>query len=137
MQLRLIHLIAFTTACALPFAVLQAIDDADAAFAVIAFGGAGLLASLPVAWIAVAARRTLRFWSAAVGLLLASLIVDLWTLEKLGGSRRADTALVYFSIAGTVLANLGVLRLIFGLRLFSVLEPGDAAARIDPMNQRQ
>ncbi|HXT59597.1 MAG TPA: hypothetical protein VN699_13235 [Pirellulales bacterium] len=126
MQLRLMHLIAFTTACALPCALVRVLNDADAALAIFAFGGVGLVGSLPIAWLAVAARRTWRFWLAALGMLSASLVVDLWALGTLLPGH-AEAAPVYAGIAATVLANLGVLRLIFGLRLFSVLGPAPVA----------
>jgi hypothetical protein len=120
MQLRLKHMIAFTAACALPFALVRAIGDGVSALLAFSCGGIGLVASFPIAWIMVAARRTRRFWLTALGMLLVSLIVDLGALGTLF-PRAADALLVYFSIAATVLANLGVLRVVFGLQLFTVL----------------
>ena len=132
MQLRIIHLIAFTTACALPFALFRILDETETALQVLAFGGIGLVASLPAAWIAVAARRSLRFWIPAGGMLLISLVIDLWALDEMFSSGSWDAIAAYFGIAVTALANLGLLRLFFDLRLFSVLGPApEAAARHD------
>lgn len=136
MQLRLQHLIAFTAACALPFALVRAIGDGQSALLAFSCGGIGLVASFPIAWILVAARRTLRFWLTALGMLLVSLVVDLRALGTLF-PRTADALLVYFTIAATVLANLGVLRLVFGLRLFSILgtaPDAGAASRRAPLD---
>lgn len=123
MQLRLMHLIAFTAACALPFALARVHDDFSVVLQVFAFGGIGLAASVPVAWVVVAARRSLRFWLPAGGMLLVSLIVDFWALAELFSPNSQDALFVYLGAATTVLANLGVLRFFFGLRLFSILGP--------------
>jgi hypothetical protein len=128
MQLRLMHLIAFTTACALPFALARFHDDFDVVLQVFAFGGIGLAAAAPVAWVVVAARRSLRFWIPAGGMLLFSLIVDFWALAELFSPNSQDALFVYLGAAATVLANLGVLRFFFGLRLFSVLGPAGPSA---------
>lgn len=123
MQLRLMHLIAFTTACALPFALARVHDDFNVVLQVFAFGGIGLAASAPVAWIVVAARRSLRFWIPAAGMLFVSLIVDFSALAELVGPDSQDALFVYLGIVATVSANLGMLRMLFGLRLFSIYKP--------------
>jgi hypothetical protein len=138
MQLRLMHLIAFTTACALPFALVRVIDNADLASEAFALGGVGLVGSLPIAWMVVGAHRTWRFWLPALGMLFASLVLDYWAVGTLLRQGSTKAALVYAGIAATVLANLGLLRLVFGLRLFSVLGPAPVAlasrscAALDP-----
>jgi hypothetical protein len=120
MQVRLIHLIGFTAACALPLAVVRIASDFDTLAVVLGFGGVGLVVSSPIAWLALAPRRMLRFWPAVCGMAFVSLVIDLVVGEVLDAD--IDEALiVYLSIAATVLANLGVLRLLFGLRLFSIL----------------
>ncbi|HVW38024.1 MAG TPA: hypothetical protein VHB99_11990 [Pirellulales bacterium] len=136
MQLRLIHLIAFTAACALPLAVVRMANDYEMLAYVFAFAGVGLVVSAPIAWLTLASRRMLRFWPAACGLIFVSLAIDL-VVGPLLDVDLEEALVVYLGIAATVLANLGVLRLLFGLRLFSILGPemeGLAAnwASLDP-----
>jgi hypothetical protein len=128
LQIRLVHLIALTTACALPFALARGVDNTDSILTVAVFGGIGLAAAVPIAWIAVAARRSLRFWITAVGMLFVSLLAHLFVVAEIMHSGIDKALFLYLSIAATVFANLGMLRLLFGLRLFSVLGPAAPSA---------
>ena len=123
LQIRLVQLIALTTACALPFALARGVDDSDSVLAVTVFGGIGLAAAVPIAWIVVAARGTPWFWLAATGMLFVSLLTDLFVVAEIMHSGIDKALFVYLGIAATVLANLGVLRFFFGLRLFSIHGP--------------
>lgn len=136
MQLRLIHLIGFTAACALPLAVVRIARDFDTLAVILGFGGVGLVVAAPIAWLALAPRRMLRFWPAACGVIFVSLVIDL-VFGQVANADIEEALFVYLGIAATVLANLGLLRLLYGLRLFSVLGPeadGMAAnvAGLDP-----
>jgi hypothetical protein len=128
LQLRVVHLIAFTAACALPFAFMRAAEDRDAVLRVFVFGGIGLAASSPLAWIVLAARRSLRFWIPALGMLLMALVVVLGACGNIFNPIGAVISLICSGSLATVLVNLGVLRFFFGLRLFSIFVGPPASA---------
>lgn len=123
LQIRLVHLIALTTACALPFALARGVDNTDSILTVAVFGGIGLAAAVPIAWIAVAARGSLRFWIKAVGMLFVSLLAHFFVVAEIMHSGIDKALFLYLGVVATVTANLGMLRLLFGLRLLSILDP--------------
>ncbi len=126
MQLRLLHLIVYTAVWALACALLQWFGDRNIGAAAIALSALGFLVSFPIAWAIVATRYSWRFWAASSGMALGAIVLnvllmsgsllgDVWSGDILFGLQAGSVAMVAL--------NLGILRLGFDLRQFSVLDP--------------
>jgi hypothetical protein len=126
LQLRLWHLIVYTAVWALACAVVQWLDDRNTGAAAIALAALAFLVSFPIAWAVVAPRYSWRFWAASTGMAIGaiglnvllmngSLLGDAWSGDILFGLQAGSVAMVAL--------NLGILRLGFDLRQFSVMDP--------------
>jgi hypothetical protein len=130
MQLRLKHILLYTAVCALPCALFSwwLPDNPEAAPLLLAYIAMALLACMPVALLVVATDRTWRTWCASAGMLLASILIAVAISQQtLSAEILAGLPAAYIVGMGTVLVNLGLLRLLFGLRLFSIMDPHLAA----------
>ena len=121
MQLRLANIVAYTAVCAVPCALLQAVGGASDAATMLLLYALVLMSSLPVVWMMVAVRRTARSWFFSICVLLASLTLTLAVPKDTFPVESAFT----LEIGGIAIVamNVGLLRFLFGLRLFSVLGP--------------
>lgn len=101
--------------------MFQTFDDADTAATILLLFALVLFSSFPVAWMALATRRTARSWFFSICAVLASLTLALAVPEDAFPVESAF-AMQLGGIA-IVVMNLGLLRFLFGLRLFSILGP--------------
>lgn len=136
LQLRLWHLIVYTAMWALVCALVQWFDDLDIGAAAIALSALAFLICFPIAWAIVATRYSWRFLAASIGIALGAIVLnvllmngsllgDAWSGDILFGLQAGSVAMVAL--------NLGILRLGFDLRQFSVLDPAmQSAARTRP-----
>lgn len=127
MQLRLSNILAYTAVCALPCALFQWFGHAELAPAALALGAFTASGCIPVAWLILSTRRTKRFWCVWAGMVLVAIALHpvLYQFELLP----AEIGLgMQFGAVAAVALNLGLSRLLFNLRLFSVFDPPLAAA---------
>jgi hypothetical protein len=128
-QFRLIHLLALTTAWALPFAIARLVpSDKDFGLMMPTFAAMGLVGSFPVAMVLLATRRQWLWALVAVGIIPLASIAE--SLTMVSGEDWLSMALVNVAIAMTLTIDLGILRLA-GLRLFSVNDAAPTPGR-DP-----
>ena len=102
-------------------ALLQAVGGASDAATMLLLYALVLTSSLPVVWMMVAVRRTARSWFFSICALLASLTLTLAVPKDTFPVESAFT----LEVGGIAIVamNVGLLRFLFGLRLFSVLGP--------------
>ncbi|HEV3022406.1 MAG TPA: hypothetical protein VGX76_08055 [Pirellulales bacterium] len=126
MQLGLIHLLALTTACAMPFAAIQFFSgqtSTEWGLYSLILGALVLLVSFPVALLVTTARRQWAWGIIAAGVFASSSFVKSVIDIPWG-------VWVNVAMTATVFLNLGALRLV-GLRLFSVKQPATFGADPD------
>jgi hypothetical protein len=128
MQLGLIHLLALTAACAMPFAVVQLFagqSTTEWGLYTLILGALVLLVSFPVALLVTTTKRQWAWGIIAAGVFASSSFVKSVIDIPWG-------VWVNVAMTGTIFLNLGALRLV-GLRLFSVKQPATFGA--DPADQ--
>lgn len=123
MQLRLSQIIAYTAVCAAICALLRALGGVDEIAAAFFFQVFTMLTCLPAAWLIICGRRTWRAWCAS-----AALLISVWIVSAVLHAQdlMPPTEFVWWIQCGALAIvglNLGLLRGLFGLRLFSVLDP--------------